>query len=87
MAASLSQRHRSVGAWGPHHPSPKVLVFPGKIQVFSEVQAVEAVPVAADIFRENSWVSGSALLRHSKGAIIHRGFLKINSREEKRSEP
>lgn len=49
------------GAWGPHHPSPKVLVFPGEIQVFSEVRATEAVPVAADIFHENSWISGSAL--------------------------
>lgn len=49
------------GAWGPHHPSPKVLVFPGEIQVFLEVRATEAVPVAADIFHENSWISGSAL--------------------------
>lgn len=49
--------------WGPHHPLHEVLVSPGKIQVLLEARATDAVPVAADIFHENSWVSGSVLSR------------------------
>lgn len=59
--ASLPQRYLGVGVWGPTHPSPEVLVFPNKIQLFSEAQAREAVPVATDMIHETSWVSGCAL--------------------------